>query len=93
LSTKRKLGINKVKLNSEYKIIKAAKNAAFVLVPRRGLEPLSLAAYAPQAYLYTNSNTWAKVYPQQQLRQIIGCYPNYCELIHNTRESSTNLVK
>lgn len=28
-------------------------------VPRRGLEPLSLAAYAPQAYLYTNSNTWA----------------------------------
>ena len=29
------------------------------LVPRRGLEPLSLAAYAPQAYLYTNSNIWA----------------------------------
>ncbi len=29
------------------------------LVPRRGLEPPSLAAYAPQAYAYTNSATWA----------------------------------
>lgn len=31
------------------------------LVPRRGLEPLSLAAYAPQTYVYTNSTTWAIV--------------------------------
>ena len=29
------------------------------VVPRRGLEPPSLAAYAPQAYAYTNSATWA----------------------------------
>ena len=34
------------------------------MVPRRGLEPLSLAAYAPQAYLYTNSNTWAYFWQQ-----------------------------
>lgn len=35
--------------------------SAFLLVPRRGLEPPSLAAYAPQAYAYTNSATWAGV--------------------------------
>ncbi len=29
------------------------------LVPREGLEPSSLAAYAPEAYAYTNSATWA----------------------------------
>ena len=28
-------------------------------VPRRRLELLSLAAYAPQTYVYTNSTTWA----------------------------------
>lgn len=29
------------------------------LVPRRGLEPPRLAAYAPQAYVFTNYTTWA----------------------------------
>lgn len=39
---------------------KGSKNCSLSgIVPRRGLEPLSLAAYAPQAYLYTNSNIWA----------------------------------
>lgn len=28
-------------------------------VPKAGLEPASLAAYAPQTYVYTNSTTWA----------------------------------
>ena len=32
---------------------------AFNEVPRAGLEPASLAAYAPQTYVYTNSTTWA----------------------------------
>jgi hypothetical protein len=34
----------------------------FYLVPRRGLEPLHLAAYAPQAQMSTSFNTRAKYY-------------------------------
>ncbi|MDQ5927748.1 MAG: hypothetical protein QG633_186 [Patescibacteria group bacterium] len=36
-----------------------SRRAHLFVVPRRGLEPPSLAAYAPQAYAYTNSATWA----------------------------------
>ncbi len=32
------------------------------MVPRGGLEPPHLSAYAPQAYMYTNFITWAGVY-------------------------------
>gem|GEM_PF-4818680 len=30
-----------------------------ILVPKMGLEPTHLSAYAPQAYVSTNSTTWA----------------------------------
>lgn len=32
----------------------------FFIVPRRGLEPPHLTAYAPQAYVYTSFTTWAR---------------------------------
>ncbi len=31
----------------------------YVYVPEKGLEPLHLAAYAPEAYVATNYTTWA----------------------------------
>jgi hypothetical protein len=31
------------------------------MVPRAGLEPAILSEYAPQAYAYANSATWAKI--------------------------------
>ena len=44
------------------------------MVPRRGLEPPSLAALAPKASAYTNSATWAGHQTMDIELQIVSSY-------------------
>ena len=50
------------------------------MVPKGGLEPPHLTAYAPQAYVSTNSTTWANVL--LILGRMCTCTPLECRPLH-----------